>query len=33
MLFMPVLWAQMLVCLNGASPESYLGHESQVAFA
>lgn len=33
MLPVPVLWAQRLVCLSGASPESYLGHKPQEAFA
>lgn len=33
MLSMPVLWAQTLVCLSGASPKSYLGHRPQEAFA
>lgn len=32
MLFMPVLWAQMLLCISCASPESYLGHRPQEAF-
>lgn len=33
MLSMPVLWAQVLMCLSAASPESYLGHRPQEAFA
>lgn len=33
MLSMLVLRAQTLACLSGASPESYLGHKLQEAFA